>query len=231
MRKGYLLIGGIGIAIIVFVILYTNSILGSDTEQGKSEFGETGSSTDIMTITTTYSNSNSDSNCNDELELQVAHIYKNINEDHSNKANRIIGKIEDKPITAKELELRALKFQANGSKNPYYDAWNAMKLNIEEERLAKKYGIDVEQNAKKDTENAKKAFYADSQVRKILEKQIQAYGITEEKYWELSFTSTKRVILHNRLLEYLQKNQLPLINVNDIKFDIFDKEYIKKIGK
>lgn len=128
------------------------------------------------------------------------------------------------------MELRALKYQASGSKNPYKEAWDNMKLTIYEENLAKKYNINVDNIVRDNINNTRKSFEENKDIYEKQSKIIQAYGVSEDEYWNnIVYNGIKRIITHNLLSDYLKTNNLDSINVNSIESKITDDKYYNEI--
>ncbi|WP_324824229.1 hypothetical protein [Sinanaerobacter sp. ZZT-01] len=225
--KNHLIISFIIISLLIVGCSNVNDINDANKVN---KFAKEGSSTDIKQIKDTYSTENSELNYS--IDLQVAKIYHNISSDQSSEATRIIGKIEEQEITAKELEIRALKHQASGSKNPYKNAWDDMKLNIYEQQLAKEYNINVDKIVQDNIDYTRKELEEDDKVNEIQKTLINAYGVSEDEYWNvIVFNGIKRLILHNTISEYLNTNNIKAIDVNSIKNEVSDSLYYSKIYK
>ena len=222
----------IGAAVVCLLVVATIVIInykGTEAPVYKGDFATPGSATDIKTITKTYSKT--DSEANDKLEEQVGTLYRKINADKSEKAVRTIGEIEGKKISAKELELRALSYQVFGSKTPYKDAWDAMKINIYEAQMAHKYDIDVDKEAKHDIDLTREEMTEEPEEKADIENISKAYGLSEADYWDvLQYQRMKHLVLHNTLAAYLSEHKLAAVDVKSIESKVTDQEYIDKIG-
>lgn len=200
-------------------------------EDYSGDFGATGSETDIKLITECYSE---DSANNNELELKYAQIYTSITADNSEKAIRIIGDIEGRPIPAKMLELEALKVQIEDGKNVYAKAWKRLKISIKEEIIAKQYGIEYEMDALAAINQTRDMMRVenDTAVIKYFHDLYAAFGMSEDQYWEeYAFRLMSRQILHQRVDQYLKEHHLPSIRVEKIDGELRDAEYLEKIGQ
>lgn len=192
------------------------------------DFAEKGSDTDITRISDTYSKTNSEKN--NKIELQYAALYSNILYDESKKAKRVIGKIEGVPVTAKEFELEALRVQVVGSEDIYSDAWNRLELYICSKQLAEKYGISVDEDAMKQTNQNRQWIEKEKNgpATKYIQDLSEAYSMTEDEFWKLQFELMKRQLLTSRVKQYLKEHNLPEMNNLCILSEITDEEYIEK---
>ncbi|WP_324825277.1 hypothetical protein [Sinanaerobacter sp. ZZT-01] len=215
----------IGIIIVIIFGIYMNNMQQSFFNE--SNFAKSGSDSDIKQLKNVFSE---DLEGNEQLDLQVGNIYKNINQDKSARAKRVIGTIQNKKVTAKEMELRALRFQLKGSDNPYLDAWNDLKLELESNRLAKKYKIDVKSDVEENMANVKEGIEQEETLKEAFERRIKRYGMTEEDYWNLWYFLNEKTLIQYRLEEYLEENKLGAIDINNIPNKITDKEYEDKIN-
>jgi hypothetical protein len=228
MRK-YIIIGAIAVCVLILAGIVFFNHEEAKTVVYKGDFANPGSATDIRTITAVYSKT--DSEANDKLEEQVGTLYRNIKADKSEKAVRTIGEIEGRKISAKELELRALSYQVFGSKNPYKDAWNAMKINIYEARLAHKYDLDVDNEARHDIDLTREDMTKEPGEKEEIGRISKAYGLSEADYWDvLQFQRMKHLVVHNALSDYLSSHDLPAVDPKSISSKVTDQEYIDKIG-
>lgn len=225
--KKIIIIGSVIAGVLILAAIVFVNTRGTNSP-AKNEFAASGSATDIRTITAAYSKT--DPEFNEKLEEQAGVIYRKIAADKSKKASRIIGVIEGKKITAKKIELCALSYQVFGSKNPYKSAWNAMKLNIYEEKLAREYDIAVDQEAKKELDETREEMTEKPEEQADIKKISEAYGVSEADYWDvLQYQRMKRLVLHNTLSTYLSDHKLPAIDTKSIESKITDQEYIDKI--
>jgi hypothetical protein len=226
--KKIIIIGSVIAGVLILAAIVFVNTRGTNSP-AKNEFAAHGSATDIRTITAVYSKT--DSEFNEKLEEQAGVIYRKITADKSKRSSRIIGEIEGKKITAKELELRALSYQVFGSKNPYKSAWNAMKLNIYEKKLSREYNISVDQEAKKELDETREEMTEKPEEQADIKKISEAYGMSEADYWDvLQYQRMKHLVLHNALSAYLSDHNLPAVDVKSIESKVTDQEYIDKIG-
>ena len=196
------------------------------------DFGEEGSSTDIKMLTGLLTEEDPTKN-NDNV-LKYAQIYNNIASDNSYAANRKIGYIERVPITAKMIELEALKFQAEGYVNVYTKAWEQLKIVTKENLYAKKYGIDCDEKAYAITTQTKNLMEEENNpaVLKYFNDLYNAFGMTKDEYWyKHTLALNKRLILHDEVDKYLKDNNLPLIDSENIDCKMTDDKYIEKINE
>jgi len=178
--------------ILITILMFTGC---SQSRQNKityeGDFAEKGSDTDITRITDTYLNT--DSGDKGEIERQYAAIYSNILSDESKKATRVIGKIEGVPVTAKDFELEALRVQAIGSEDVYSDAWNRLEICIYAKQLAEKYGISVDEEAMKQT-NQNRLWIEEEKngpATKYIHDLCKAYCMKEDECGKLQFDLIK----------------------------------------
>lgn len=166
----------------------------------------------------------------EESSEQYASIYSNIVTDESEKAERVIGKIEGVPITAKELELEALRVQVIGSEDVYSDAWNRLEIYINAKQTADKYGISVDEDAMKQTNQNRNWIEAEKNGRATtyIHDLCKAYGMTEDEFWDMQLELIKRQLLTSRVKQYLKEHNLPEMNNLWIYSEITDEEYIEK---
>lgn len=172
-----------------------------------------------------------------ESELMAARIYKEINEDSS--LDRTIGTVEGKEITAKEMELRALKMKRKGSDAPYRDAWNDFLLNGEVEKLAAQYQIHVDSEVREQIEWTRNEFMEGESTgsseaaaaKNYIVSLTSALGLTEDEYWNgYVFESMRDAILRSRVQEYIQSEEKASTDIPLAEGKITDEEYIKKVG-
>lgn len=194
----------------------------------KGDFAEKGSDTDITRIVHTYANT--DTGEKNKIELQYAAIYSNVFSDESEKATRVVGKIEGVPVTAKEFELEALRVQAVGSEDVYSDAWSRLEIYIYVQQLAEKYEISVDEDAMKQTNQNRQWIEEEKSgpATKYIHDLSKAYRMTEDEFWNLQFELMKRQVLTSRVKQYLKEHNLPEINNVYILSEITDEEYIEK---
>jgi len=161
---------------------------------------------------------------------QYASIYSNIVSDESDKAARVIGKIEGVPVTAKELELEALRVQVIGSEDVYSDAWDRLEIYIDAKQIADKYGISVDEDAMKQTNQNRTWIEAEKNGRATtyIQDLCKAYGMTEDEFWDMQLDRMKRQLLTSRVKQYLKEHNLPEMNNLWIHSEITDEEYIEK---
>jgi len=161
---------------------------------------------------------------------QYASIYSNIVSDESEKAARVIGKIEGVPVTAKELELEALRVQVTGSEDVYSDAWNRLEIYIDAKQTADKYGISVDEDAMKQTNQNRTWIEAEKngQATTYIHDLCKAYDMTEDEFWDMQLELMKRQLLTSRVKQYLKEHNLPEMNNLWIHSEITDEEYIEK---
>lgn len=172
-----------------------------------------------------------------ESELMAARIYKEINEDSS--LDRTIGTVEGKEITAKEMELRALKMKRKGSDAPYRDAWNDFLLNGEVEKLAAQYQIHVDSEVREHIEWTRNEFMEGESTgsseaaiaKNYIVSLISTLGLTEDEYWNgYLFESMRNAILKSRVQEYIRSEGKASTDIPLADGKITDEEYIKKVG-
>ncbi|HYE09183.1 MAG TPA: hypothetical protein VEF53_03290, partial [Patescibacteria group bacterium] len=176
--------------------------------------------------------SKSDSLKNNEIELKYANVYKKISTDTSSDAMRGIGKIQNKKITAKEIELEALKLQLSGDKKIYSNAWDELKIGIVESELAEQYNIDFQKDAVELVKQNLKYFKEskDEATIKYTQELYKAFGMTEDEYWnEYALNLYLKQLCHERVTKYLKDNNLPEIEPSQIQGEITDKKYLEKI--
>ncbi len=161
---------------------------------------------------------------------EYALIYSNIVSDESEKAARVVGKIEGVPITAKELELEALSVQVIGSENVYAEAWNRLEIYIEAKQIADRYGISVDEDAMKQTNQNRKWIEEEKnqQATIYIHDLCKAYSMSMDDFWDMQLELMKRQLLTSRVKQYLKKHNLPEMNNLWIDSEITDKEYIEK---
>lgn len=222
MKQGLLLI------LITVLILTGCSSSRQNRTAYEGDFAEKGSDTDITRIAHTYANT--DAGEKNKIELQYAAIYSNIFSDESEKATRVVGKIEGVPVTAKEFELEALRVQAVGSEDVYSDAWNRLEIYISVQQLAEKYEISVDEDAMKQTNQNRQWIEEEKNgpATKYIYDLSKAYSMTEDEFWNLQFELMKRQVLTSRVKQYLKEHNLPEMNNVYILSEITDEKYIEK---
>lgn len=193
-RKGITVTWAVIVAIVIYGVCYNR--ISELPPNG--DFATLGSSTDISKIT----NGSLLTNMIDDetLDEQVGSIYRSLKEDNSERALRIIGKIGNADISAKDMELRALKCQLYGSENPYLQAWNDMEIEEQEKKLAVQFNIVIKEDVMSSLEQLKSEVLGDDVIRTDLESRLQAYGLTLEEYWDLWMDMNEKSIRHDRVL-------------------------------
>lgn len=222
MSRGFLFI-------LILALILTGCAPSRQNKTGyEGDFAEKGSDTDIARISNTYANT--DTGEKEKIELQYAEIYSNIFSDESEKATRVVGKIEGVPVTAKEFELEALRVQAIGSEDVYSVAWNRLEICIYAMQLAEKYGISVDEDAMKQTDQNRKWIEEEKNGRatKYIHDLCKAYSMSEDEFWKLQFDLMKRQLLASRVKQYLKEHNLPEMDNVFILSEILDEEYIEK---
>ena len=161
---------------------------------------------------------------------QYAFIYSNIVSDESEKTARVIGTIEGVPVTAKEIELEALRVQVIGSEDVYSDAWYRLEIYIKAKQTAEKYGISVDEDAMKQTNQNRNWIEAEKndQATAYIYDLCKAYRMTKDEFWDMQLDLMKRQLLTSRVKQYLKKHNLPELNNLWIHSEITDEEYIEK---
>ncbi len=222
MKQGFLFV-------MIIALILTGCAPSRQNETAyEGDFAEKDSGTDITRIANTYANA--DTGEKDKIELQYAAIYSNIFSDESEKATRVVGKIEGVPITAKEFELEALRVQAIGAEDVYSAAWNRLEICVRAKQLAEKYGISVDEDAMKQTNQNRQWIEENKNGRatKYIDDLCKAYSMTEDEFWKLQFELMKRQLLASRVKQYLKANNLPEMNNVSILSEITDEEYLEK---
>lgn len=100
-------------------------------------------------------------------------MFRSIFFDDSKEADRVIGTIDGKNITARDFELRALKIREGGEAYPYEAAWETMKQEAAELQYIKKQNcyddfLDLADQVFRET---KTAYSEDEQFRKYCDEQ------------------------------------------------------------
>jgi hypothetical protein len=220
------------LSVIIALMLFAGcSPSQSDKPVYSGDFAEKGSDTDISMIAETYSKT--DSVKNNKIELQYASIYSAITADDSEKAVRVIGKIEGVPVTAKELELEALRVQVNKMEHVYRDAWNRLEVYIRAEQLTKEFGISVEEEARKQVEQTRQWLDDDndSNAQKYFGDLFEAFRMTEDEFWNMQYGLMKRQLIISRAKKYLEEHDMLALDNTFILSEITDEEYIEKIKR
>lgn len=218
------------LSVIIALMLFAGcSPSQSDKPVYSGDFAEKGSDTDISMIAETYSKT--DSVKNNKIELQYASIYSAITADDSEKAVRVIGKIEGVPVTAKELELEALRVQVNKTEHVYHDAWNRLEVYIRAEQLTKEFDISVEEEARRQVEQTRQWLDDDndSNAQKYFGDLFEAFRMTEDEFWNMQYGLMKRQLIISRAKKYLEEHDMLARDNTFILSEITDEEYIKKI--
>ena len=214
--------------IFVLLALQMTFLLGCSAHYVDNDFNKS-----IEDIKSIQPYSTTDTKKNNEIELKYANIYRKISTDTSTDAMRTIGKIQDTNISAKELELGALKLQLSGSQKIYSEAWDELRISFLENTLAEKYNINCKSDATKLVEQNKRYFAEidDDTIAKYLKELYKAYGMSENEYWdEYAYKLYLKQICHERVVKYLQDNHLPEMKPDQVQGEITDEIYLEKIN-
>ena len=158
-------------------------------------------------------------------------MFRSIFFDDSKEADRVIGTIDGKNITARDFELRALKIREGGEEYPYEAAWETMKQEAAELQYIKKQNcyddfLDLADQVFRET---KTAYSEDEQFRKYCDEQKKLFGLTDEEYWFFMEEANQRIQFHLLVQDYIKQNDYPAIDIKTIEYSLQDEEYKDKV--
>lgn len=165
----------------------------------------------------------------DRMEM-FGQLFRSIYFDDSEAAERVIGVIDGKDITAKELELRALKMREGGEACPYKAAWEAMCQEAAELRYIKAQNryddfSDISRQAFLDMKDA----YAEDEVfRRYCDEQKSLFGLSDQEYWSFMEEANQRIQFHLLAEQNIKEHNDPELNPESIKCSLDDQEYKAK---
>ncbi|MEY8369510.1 hypothetical protein AALA24_12215 [Anaerovoracaceae bacterium 42-11] len=159
-------------------------------------------------------------------------MFRSIFFDDSKEADRVIGTIDGKNITARDFELRALKIREGGEEYPYEAAWETMKQEAAELQYIKKQNcyddfLDLADQVFRET---KTAYSEDEQFRKYCDEQKKLFGLTDEEYWFFMEEANQRIQFHLLVQDYIKQNDYPAIDIKTIEYSLQDEEYKDKVS-
>lgn len=200
------------------------------------DFAKPGSETDIMTITETFQYKGADitpaeQEANLLLEIKIEQMCQRIRTDMSPRANRTIGRIEGKRITAKQIEEQALRYRVSGHEAPYHDAWELFMSQIHSQWLAWKYDINVEEEVKAANDRIREEYASDPLGNPYLNNVFLAKGMTDEELWQRNYELMKNVYRISKVKDYLEEHNLPEFDLSQITAKVTDAEYREKIAR
>lgn len=158
-------------------------------------------------------------------------MFRSIFFDDSKEAERVIGTIDGKGITAKDFELRALKIREGGEEHPYKTTWETMKQEAAELQYIKKQNCydDFLDLANQVFCETRTAYSEDEQLRKYYDEQKKLMGLTDEAYWAFMEEANQRIQFHLLVQDYIKQNDYPAIDLKTIECNLQDEEYKEKV--
>lgn len=148
----------------------------------------------------------------------------------------VIGDVEGQPLYAEEIELFAKNLKAENISDPYKKALDHLKKIKKDAIFAEKNGIVVTDDEVKQYTDSQRAKFNDpaatgQDVIDFMRQYISTLGLTEDEYWnDYKPLENKRYLIHLKVEKYLKHNNLEPVNVDDIKYNITDQNYIDKIN-
>ena len=159
-------------------------------------------------------------------------LFRAVYFDDSEEAKRTIGTIDGKGITAKELELRALKIREGGEASPYKAAWEAMQREAAELQYIKEQDCfnDFTDIAQQAFQEMKDAYGSDETFRKYCDEQKSLLGLSDQEYWSLMEEANQRIQFHLLVEHDIKEHKNPEIDPKSITSILADQEYKEKVA-
>lgn len=164
-------------------------------------------------------------------EQKFNELFRKIYTNKSETADNVVGTIAGKKIVARYFELQALKTRESGSRAPYKDAWEALRLEVAEEQFIKTKNLEkgFSRQLRQYNDELKAALVKDEQLQMYYHKQRTALGMSKKSYLAFMTEANRRICRHYFVEKYLSQHNIKTLNAEKIEVNILDKDYKKVI--